>query len=104
MPPISKTLGRHIGLGLYVRACVCLCARAWGTLCMRSRTVRDKILKLEICGIRMKNKRTRIFFFSVGRFGAELCPFFDVFKFYFAIIRLWDLVNKISGELLELGS
>ena len=42
-------------------------------------------------------------FFSVRLFVAELCPFFDVF-FYFAIISLWNLVNKISGEQLELGS
>ena len=50
----------------------------------------------------MKNKRTGIFFFSVGLFVAELCPFFDDFL-TFAIISLWNLVNKISGELLELG-
>ena len=56
-----------------------------------------------ICGIRMKNKRTRIFIFSVGLFVSELCPFFDVFL-YFAIISLWKLVNKISGEPLEQGS
>ena len=53
----------------------------------------------------MKNKRTRIFFFfSVGLFLAELCPFFDGFFFDFAIISLWNLVNKISEEPLELGS
>ena len=27
----------------------------------------------------MKNIRTLIFFFSVGLFIAELCPFFDIF-------------------------
>ena len=37
----------HIGLGLSMRA--------WVTLCIRSRTVRDRI-----CGISMKNKRTHI--------------------------------------------
>ena len=56
-----------------------------------------------ICWISMKNKRTRIFFFSVRLFIAELCPFFRCF-FYFAIISLWNLVNNISGEPLGLGS
>ena len=46
----------------------------------------------------MKNKRTHI-----GFFVAELCPFFNV-SFYFDIISLWNLVNKISGEPLELVS
>ena len=47
----------------------------------------------------MKSER----FFSVRLFVAELCPFFNVF-FNFAIISLWNLVNKVSGEPLELES
>ena len=49
----------------------------------------------------MKNKRTRIFFFS---FPSDFSFFNVFFFFYFAIISLWNLVNKISGEPLELGS
>ena len=30
---------------------------------------------------------------------AELCPFFDL-----CIVNLWNLMNKISRELHELGS
>ena len=33
----------------------------------------------------------------MGLFIAELCPFF-----VFCIVNLWNLLNKISGELLEL--
>ena len=51
-----------------------------------------------------KISRPIIFFFSVGLVVAELWPFFNVFFFDFAIVRLWNLVNKISGEPLELGS
>ena len=49
----------------------------------------------------MKNMRTCIFFsFSSDNWLQSYVfrSFFD-----FAIISLWKLVNKISGELLELG-
>ena len=47
VPPTSKKLRRHIGLGLSVRAHV----RPWVTFCLRSGTVRDRILKFD-----MRNK------------------------------------------------
>ena len=51
----------------------------------------------------MENKRTVFLFFSVGIVVLELCPLFNVF-FDFPIVSLWNLVNKISRETLELGS
>ena len=48
MPPTSKKLRRHIGLGLSVRPYVRQCVRPWVTLCIRSRTVRDRILKFDM--------------------------------------------------------
>ena len=56
MPPTSKKLMGHIGLGLCVHACVCpsvmLCMPAGVcpsvTLCIWSRTDRDRILKFEM--------------------------------------------------------
>ena len=48
MPPTSMKLRRHIGLGLSRRPCVRECAPAWVTLCIRSRTVRDRILKFDM--------------------------------------------------------
>ena len=51
----------------------------------------------------MKNKRTRIFLFSVGLFGADYAPFSTFFDF--AIISLWNLFNKISGaRIMIFGS
>ena len=44
MPPTSKKLRGHIGLGLSVLARM----RPFITLCIRSRTVRYRILKLNI--------------------------------------------------------
>ena len=51
----------------------------------------------------MKNKRTCIFFFSIGLVVAELWPFFNVcFFFYdFSIVSLWNLVNKIFENRLR---
>ena len=94
MPPTSKKLTqlwRSWG-GILVLACPCV--RVSVTLCIRSRTVRDRMY-----GLCMKNERTRIFFFSVRLVFTELCPFFD-----WSIVNLWNLVNKISGEPFELGS
>ena len=90
MPPTLKTLKGNIGLRLSMRVSV--------RLCKRSRTVRDRILKFDMWNV-MKNKRTRIFFFFVGLVTAELCPPFDS-----CVVKLWNLVNKISVEPLELGS
>ena len=87
MPPIPARGGILVLLFLCVNASV--------TLCIRSRTVRDRILN----GISMKISGPVFFFFSVGLVIAELCPFFE-----FCIVNLWNLVNKISGEPLELGS
>ena len=55
MPPTSKKLRKHIGLGLSMVRGGCV------TLCIRSRMIRNGILKLILFGISMKNKRTRIF-------------------------------------------
>ena len=102
MPPTSKKLRGHIGLGL----CMCPCVGA----SVRPLRFAYGQERLEIgswnliCVISMKNKRTCISFLFVGLFVAELCPFFDSFFFYFAIISLWNLVSKISGEPLQLGS
>ena len=77
-----------------------------------------------ICGISMKNKRTRFFFcfffffvffffllfvffffcFFSSDFSLQSYAPFRRFFFYFAIISLWNLINKISGEALGLGS
>ena len=42
----------------------------------------------------MKNKWTHI-----SSFIAELCPSFDL-----RIVNLWNILNKMSGDPLELGS
>ena len=84
--------------------------RPWITLCIWSRTVRDRILKFDIWN---KFEKIRghifIFIFSVGLLFSlqsyvSFSTFFFFFFFFFAMISLWNLVNKISGELLELGS
>ena len=70
------------------------------TLCILSRTVRDRYRNL-IYGISMKYKQTSILFFvSVRLVVAALCLFFPPF-FDFYIINLWNLVNKITGKPLE---
>ena len=56
-----------------------------------------------ICGISLKNKRTHIFFLFHQTFCCRVMPFFRR-VFYFAILSLWNFVNKVSGEPLELGS
>ena len=97
MPPTSKKFGRHIGLGLSVHGSHFAYGQKW--LEIGSWNL--------ICGISMKSKRTSIFFslFHSGVFIEGLYPFFNVFFFfYFAIINLQNLVNKISREPLELGS
>ena len=79
MPPASKKLKGHIGLGLSVRPCIIVSV----TLCKRSRTVRDRFLTL-IYGMCMKKIEDPyfffFFFFSVGLVVAELCPFIDPFS------------------------
>ena len=39
-----------------------------------------------------------IFLADFYKYMTELCPFFDS-----CIVNIWNLVNKISGELFELG-
>ena len=73
----------HICLGLSIRY-------IW----IRSRTVRDRILKLHN-RTSMKNKGTRIFFF-LNRTCCRVMPLFRLMQ--------CNLVNKIYRELLELGS
>ena len=46
----------------------------------------------------MENKLTP-FFFSERLVFPELCPLLTVFSAF-----VWNLENKISGELIELGS
>ena len=48
----------------------------------------------------MKIKKTRIFFLVHGICHCRVIALF----FFFYIISLWKLVNKISQEPLELGS
>ena len=93
MPPATKKLRRHIGLGLCVR---------WSHFAYGQERLEIGSWNL-ICGISMKNRDPYFFFFSVGLFVAELCPFFDV-SFWFCHYKPMNLVNKISGEPLELGS
>ena len=50
----------------------------------------------------MKNKTTRIFSFPSDFSLHSYAPFSTFF--YFSIMELWKLVDKISGEPLELGS
>ena len=70
------------------------------TFCIWPRTVRDRILEFNILNKHLKEKRTRFFFFFfVELVIAESCPFFD-----FCIVNLWNLVNIIFGEPLEVGS
>ena len=57
MPPTSKKLR---GEGAYWFGPVHACVRALVTLCMRSRTVRDRISKFDM--------HLFVFFFSVGLF------------------------------------
>ena len=51
----------------------------------------------------MKNNGTRTFFSFPSDISLQSYVPFSTF-FDFAVISLWDLVNKISGEPLELGS
>ena len=52
----------------------------------------------------MKNKRTGIFFSFPSDFSLQSYAHFFLLFFLTAIVSLWNLVNKISGELLGLGS
>ena len=62
---------------------------------IRSRTVLNLIYRIS-----MKNKRTRVVVVFIGLVIVSLFrPFFD-----FCIVYLWNLVDKISGEPLQLGS
>ena len=66
-----------------VRPSMRACVRAWVTLCMQSKRVRSRILKFDMWNKYEKMRRPVFFSFSVGRFVAELCPFFDFFFFFF---------------------
>ena len=50
-----------------------------------------------VCRMSMKIKRPVFFSLSIGFVIAELLPF----SFFFYIISLWKLVNKISQEPLK---
>ena len=82
----------------------------WSSACVRPLRFAYGQERLEIgswnliCGNSMKNKRTRIFFFL---FSSDFSlQSYALFLRYFdcAIISLWNLDNKISGEQLGLGS
>ena len=88
--PNFEEVEGHIGLGL------CVCA----SVCYAYHIVRDRVLKFYMWN-KYENKRT--FFFSVGLVVAELRPFFRNFV-DFPIVSLWNLVNRISRESLELDS
>ena len=60
---------------------VCLSMHASVTLCILSRTVRDRILKFNVWN-KHENKWTHIFFFSVRLVIAELCPFLAHLSLY----------------------
>ena len=60
MPPTWKKLRGHIGLGLSVLACVV------GKLCIRSRTVRDRILKFVMCNIVLPQSLNKLLSFRDG--------------------------------------
>ena len=60
---------------------------AWVTLCIRSRMVRDRILKFGMWNC-IKNKRTHIFFSFPSDFSLQSYAPFLTFFFYFAIISL----------------
>ena len=87
MPPTSKKLRGHIGLGLYVHLSVRPSVYLSVTLFGSWLTQEQLMLKSWnfICGMYMKNKRTHIFipspvlsFLSYGPFWVlELWPFFD---------------------------
>ena len=87
MPPTSKTLRGHIGLGL----CVCPLRLAYGQ-------ERLEIGSCLICRISMKKKRTRIF---CRTFHCRVMYLFNII-FYFAIISPWKSVNTIPEEPLGL--
>ena len=85
---------------LCICLCICLCVCLSVTLCLRSRTVRDRILKLNIWNV--QNKRT-VFFFLFHRTSLQsYAPFRPVSNFGITrFINLWNLVNGISREPLE---
>ena len=87
LPPTSKKLRRHIGLGLSVRPSI-------RYACTRSRTVRDRILKFGMCD-EYENKGDPYFLLVHG-----IIALFRVFHFHY-IVSLWKLVNKISQEPLK---
>ena len=91
MPPTLKKLRDKL-----VWACPSVCA--WCVmLCIRSKTVRDRILKFYV-----KNKRTHIFFLLFHRTCCRVTGYRHFSDF--PIVSLWNLVNKISREPLDLGS
>ena len=73
MPPTSKKLRGHIGLGVYVRLSV--------TLVLGKEPLEKGSCNL-VCGRSMKIKRSRVFSLSGGLVAAELYPFFDDFIFH----------------------
>ena len=97
MPPTSEKLRGHIGLGLSVRPSVRVSVRL--SVILGSWETREPLM-LEswnfICGMYMKNKRTRIFFFLHQSCGSGVMPLFR--------LCMKNLVNRISGEPLKLES
>ena len=71
VPPTSKKLTGHIGLGLCVRPSMHPSVRASG----RSRTVHARVLKFYIWIRHVKIFDTRFFFLSELSPFLELCPF-----------------------------
>ena len=89
MPPFSKKLRGHICLGLSVRGTWCV------MLCIRSRTVRDRIMKLDILNMYEKISGPVLFFLFCQPCRCRVMALFQCF-FDFPIVSLWNLVNKIS--------
>ena len=76
MPPTSEKLRGHIGLGLSI----CLSVLPSVRNSLAAEKLKNHLcwnLEIILCGMYMKNKRTRIFFSSTSLVVPELCPFFD---------------------------
>ena len=101
MPPTSKKLRRHIGLGLSIRSSfpsVHMCVNL--ALGQEPVEIGSRIL---VCWMSMKIEKTCIFFLSIGFVIADKLPF-SYFFLSLYIVSLWKFVNKISQDLLEPGS
>ena len=90
MPPTSKKMRRHIGLGLSDRPSV-------HYACTWSKTVRDRTLKFGMWDEYENLEDPYIFSCPSDLRLQSYCPFF----YFFNIESLWKLVNKISQEPLE---